>query len=153
VVPAIPVDELDVEIAELIGSVSRQIRIAVNRDLEPLGVTTSHVRALGVLGRAPEPMRMHELADRLRIARRTATGIVDELEARRLVARQPDPTDGRGVTVTVTAEGREMLRDIAGRRGAVVARLTARLSDEQAVVLRDLLARLDGLGRAGPAGG
>jgi DNA-binding MarR family transcriptional regulator len=152
VVPDIPVDELDLEIAELIGSVSRQIRVAVNRDLEPLGVTTSHVRALGVLGRAPEAVRMHELADRLRIARRTATGIVDELEARALVARHPDPTDGRGVTVTVTAEGREVLRDIAGRRAAVVARLTARLSREQAVVLCDLLARLDGLGRADPAG-
>lgn len=135
---------VDLELATLIGSVSRRIRLRVNRELEPLGVATSHVRALGVLGRAEGPMRMHELADRLRIARRTATGIVDDLEERGLVARRPDPSDGRGVEVVVTDPGRAVLKDIAGRRGAAVAELTAGLTPGEATTLRDLLAKLDG---------
>lgn len=140
------IPEGDVELADLIGSVSRRIRIRVNRELVPLGVTASHVRALGVLGRQAGPMRMHELADRLRIARRTATGIVDDLEERGLVVRRRDPDDGRGVDVVVTDGGRSLLRDIARRRGAAVAELTEGLTDAEAGTLRSLLSKLDAAG-------
>lgn len=137
------IPDADVELATLLGSVARRVRLRANRELEPLGVTTSQVRALAVLGRAEGPMRMRDLADRLRIARRTATGIVDELEGRGLAVRRPDPTDGRGVEVAVTDAGRALLRDVAGRRGAAMAELTAGLSADEVATLRDLLARLD----------
>ena len=84
-----------------------------NRDLGPLGVTWGQVRALRTLARCDGPVRMSELADRLGIARRSATSVVDELVERGLVARHADPTDRRAVEVAVTPAGSRLLDDLA----------------------------------------
>ncbi len=141
-----PSRSVEGEIADLIASIARRVRVAVNRQLEPLGVASSHVRALGTMERSPSPIRMHELADRLRIARRTATGLVDELVERGLALRAPDPADGRGVTVVATVAGRAVLADFVGRRRAVVAELTADLAPDERATLRDLLGRVERAG-------
>ena len=66
-----------------------------NHDLGPLGVTWAQVRALRTVARCGGPVRMSELADRLGIARRSATSVVDELVERGLVGRPPTrPTAG-----------------------------------------------------------
>ena len=56
-------------------------------------------------------LRPGELARHLRIAPRSATEVVDELERRGLVGRRPDPADRRAVLVGLTDRGREVLHD------------------------------------------
>ena len=51
------------------------------------------------------PMRLSELSDRLHIAPRSATEVVDALEARGLVERRPDPSDRRATLVELTEHG------------------------------------------------
>jgi len=136
-------DPVGDEVAHLILAVSRRARSAVNRDLDPLGVNWSQVRALRTLARGDGSMRMSELAERLGIARRSATSVVDELAERNLVARRPDPADRRAVAVEISSTGGALLDELDHRRRAAASRLTNVLSRRELVTLRNLLRRLD----------
>ena len=132
------------EAAELVGSVSRRIRAAANRDLGPLGITWSQLRALRTVDRCDGAIRMSELASRLGIARRSATSVVDDLVGQGLLERRDDPGDRRAVQVAVTAAGTRLLRGLRDRRRSAAREVMAALPPHDLRVLRDLLRRLDG---------
>jgi len=134
--------ETSAEIVDLIGAAARRIRIAANRDLGPIGVTWGQLRALRTLARCDGAVRMSDLADRLGIARRSTTSVVDELVSRALVERRADPSDRRAVEVAVTAAGFELLDGLRTRRRRAATELTAALSARELAQLRDLLTRL-----------
>lgn len=143
IVPNIPADDVAAEIADLIHGVGRRIRAIANEGLEPLAVTPAQARALRTLANAGRPMRMSDLAERLRIARRSATTVVDELAARGLVERLADTDDRRAVLVAVTAAGRHIVAELADRRHDAARKLSAGLSRADLVALRALLRKLD----------
>lgn len=68
---------------------------------------------------------MSELADRLRIARRSATTVVDDLVERGLVERVADPRDRRATNVALTPAGWTVLAQLDSRRHDATARLTS----------------------------
>lgn len=131
------------EVAELIASVSRRIRRAANRDLGPLGITWSQLRALRTVAGGDGAVRMSELADRLGIARRSATSVVDDLVTGGLLERRSDPTDRRAVEVAVTTKGRRLLRGLQDRRRSAAREVTAALPPADLAQLATLLSRLD----------
>ena len=89
----------------------------------------------------PEPVGPSELAQRIGVTTAAVTGIVDRLQARGHVARQPHPTDGRRTAVAVTESGREELLGYLMPMFLGLAELDSSLTDdERAVVLRYLLA-------------
>ena len=139
----IPDPALIADIADLLHRVTHQMRRATRSQLDPLRVTWSQVRALRTLSRGDAPLRMSELAERLRIARRSATSIVDELVERGLVERLPDPSDRRAVTVAVTPDGAAVLDELDQRRRDAAAQLTTTLNEQELSTLRDLLRRLE----------
>ena len=53
---------------------------------------------------------MSELAADLQVQLSTMTGVIDQLEARRLVQRMRHPRDRRSLHVTLTAKGRKLYR-------------------------------------------
>jgi DNA-binding MarR family transcriptional regulator len=128
---------------DLLTAVARMQRRRFSRALEEYDVTPSQARALHVLFAHGEA-RLSALADRLRIARRSATEVVDALEARRLAARVPDPDDRRGIRVVLTAEGKRLAAVLEEARRAETDRLLERLSardrSELDRILRLLLA-------------
>lgn len=138
--------ELGAEVADLIGDAARRMRVEANHALGALDVTWAQLRALRTCDRSAAPLRMSELADRLRIARRSATSVVDELESRRLVQRRPDAADRRAVVVAVTPAGRALLDEVREQRRAAGIELTATsgLDAEDLTRLRDLLRILVG---------
>lgn len=75
---------------------------------ESLGLSFSKTRALRQLAR--QPMSMGELASALGIEPANTTGLVDDLESRELVRRQPHPTDRRAKIVEATRKGKTMAR-------------------------------------------
>jgi DNA-binding MarR family transcriptional regulator len=135
--------DLSDEVGDLLHRVNRRIRAVANLDLEPLGITSAQARALRTLARSDGPIRMSELADRLRVARRSATSVIDELAERGLVDRRADPSDRRAVDVEVTPAGWSMLDRIDAHRRRAAARVTRGLDRRDLVALRDLLRRLD----------
>lgn len=54
-----------------------------------------------------------QLAEILGVGLTTLTGIVDRLEARSLVQRQPDPNDRRVRRISLTDEGKKLVADFA----------------------------------------
>src|ERR1700676_5569314 len=87
-------DSRDDTLSEAFWSVARQLRRAAMESLAQWDISPSQARALRVLARH-DGARLSELAEHLRIAARSATEVVDGLEAKGLVARRPDPQDRR----------------------------------------------------------
>lgn len=134
--------EVDGEVADLLHAVMRRVRRNARADLEPLGVTPAQIRALRITGRSQGALRMSDLAERLGIARRSATSVIDELEARGLVERLSDPADRRAVQVALTADGRRLLRTLARRRRTAATEVLSVLTDDEAASLHTLLGRV-----------
>jgi DNA-binding MarR family transcriptional regulator len=87
-------------------------------------------------------MRLSELADHLRIAARSATEVIDALEARDLVGRRPDPADRRATLVEVTEHGISVLDAVSAARGTEAERVFGRLSPADRADLTRILRKL-----------
>ncbi|NVM96307.1 MarR family winged helix-turn-helix transcriptional regulator [Arthrobacter wenxiniae] len=136
------------DLGELFHGAFRGLRRTWAEQLAPWELTPHQWRALMTLMRACAPgggapdvagVRLKDLSERLRIAPRSATEVVDQLESKGLVRRGPDPTDRRATLVVATAAGRQLFADIsAGRRDSAneyFARLSA---DDRAELARIL---------------
>lgn len=142
----------DESLADSFWSVARQLRETSQETLAPWDITPAHLRALRVLRRSGT-MRLSELSDRLHIAPRSATEVVDALEARGLVQRRPDPGDRRATLAELTEHGATVLDDIrAAARGTEAGRVFGRLSPADRAELGRILGQLRDLAGAGPAG-
>ncbi|NUS16540.1 MAG: MarR family transcriptional regulator [Streptomyces sp.] len=99
---------------------------------------------LSALARTQEhgPLRIGELAAHEQVAAPSLTRTVAPLVAAGLVAKQPDPSDGRSSLVSITPEGGEVLGRIRRKRSELLARRMARLDAGQ---LDALLAALPAL--------
>lgn len=64
---------------------------------------------------AAEGMSLKELSAQLGLAHSTVSGIVDRLEARKLIERQPDKTDARFTRIVVTPAVRNFVRETIPR--------------------------------------
>lgn len=95
----------DESLSELFWRVGRVLRHSGRDALAQWSLTPSQARALDALT-ADGPVRLGQLAHRLRIAPRSATEVVDQLEEQALVRREPDPNDRRATIVELTDEGR-----------------------------------------------
>ncbi|NUR92971.1 MAG: MarR family transcriptional regulator, partial [Nonomuraea sp.] len=112
--------------------------------LVPLGLNPGQARALRALAEADGPLRMVQLADRLRIVPRSLTPVVDALEEAGLARREVDPGNRRSTLVVITDAGRAMAERAKDARREAGESLFAVLSDEQREQLRDLLSAVDG---------
>ena len=127
----------DETLADAFRSVSRRLRETSQETLAPWDINPSQFRALRVLNRHGA-IRLSDLSGRLHIAPRSATEVVDALEARSLVERQPDPSDRRATLVELTGHGNDVLRAIRTARGTEAERVFDRLTPAD----RDHLARI-----------
>jgi DNA-binding MarR family transcriptional regulator len=127
------------QIAALLDGLVRRQRRASKADLD---VTHGQLRVLRTLDNADRALRLSELANQLGIVPRSATSVVDDLEAAGLVARKPDPDDRRATLVDLTPAGAKVLATIRRLRRDAMVSLVERLeAGEQAELLR-LLTRL-----------
>ncbi|GAA3691181.1 hypothetical protein GCM10023081_30760 [Arthrobacter ginkgonis] len=161
------------DLGNLFHAAFRGLRRGWMEQLSPWGLTPHQWRALQAAGRhdgelnggelnggevhGGEPagcdggnsgggLRLKELAERLRIAPRSATEVVDQLEAKGLVERRPDPADRRATRVFLTAAGRQLHAEVAAARREQSERYFAALSPADRAELARLL---DLLGTAG----
>lgn len=98
---------------------SRALR-AIETDLEAAGaIPLTWYDVLLELNGADGRLRMQELGDRVVLSRTRVSRLVDELERRGFVTREPDDTDGRVTYAAITAAGKKVLRSTAPlyRRG------------------------------------
>ena len=128
----------DETLGEAFWAVARRLRDTSQETLAPWDITPAQMRALRML-RRHGVMRLSELSDRLRIAPRSATEVVDALEKRGLAERRPDQGDRRATLVEVTDDGGSVLDAIRGSEAErVFSRLTPADRSQLARILRKL---------------
>jgi DNA-binding MarR family transcriptional regulator len=135
-----PADQAWAILGELLAAGRRRfLTTASEFDLHP-------AQAGALMQMEPErAMPMHELATVLACDNSNVTGIVDRLEARGLVTRQPYAQDRRVKHIVLTAAG-AALRDRFRGRMAEPPNELKRLSLEDQRLLRDVLRRAVGDG-------
>jgi DNA-binding MarR family transcriptional regulator len=101
------------------------------------GITRSHFSILQVVSMAPDgAARMSDVAMALHFSPSRLSHAVARLERDGWVERRPDPTDGRGQLVALTAVGQGRIDEVAPRHVAQVrARVFDHLTAEQVAQL------------------
>lgn len=89
-------------------------------------VTLAQYRVLVELA-SRGPLRLADLADALRVDRSTATRMCDRLIRKRLVSRRRIAEDRRGVRISLTADGRELVSEVSRRRRGEITRIVERM--------------------------
>ena len=131
----------DGSLSDAFWAVARQLRETSQETLAPWDITPAQFRALRVLQRHGV-MRLSELAERLRIAARSATEVIDALQARDLAGRRPDPDDRRATLVELTDHGMQVLHDIREAGGRDSERVFDRLTPADRAALAAILRKL-----------
>jgi len=125
--------------------VARLARIL--RQQDESGMAPTLLAALTTVGRAG-PLTLGELAAHEQVAAPTITKAVQKLEAQGLVARHPDPDDGRVCRIALTAAGRRDLEKTRRRRTAWLATRLSGLGDDDIRRLVDAVDVLEALTNA-----
>jgi DNA-binding MarR family transcriptional regulator len=129
-------------LGEQFGAVARRLRAASMASLSAWDVTPSQMRAIRILTSHEGGVRSSELAHHLHIAPRSATEVVDALEAKGLVRRSPDPSDRRATLVSLTARGSDLMAEVRRARGLESERLFEQLSKADRTHLARILGQL-----------
>jgi DNA-binding MarR family transcriptional regulator len=153
--PATTADESTGRLADGLLRLTRRLHRAQRRHLEPLGLTPAQARLLRTVAQCAEhtgrtgdagdaPPRMADLAARLDVVPRAVTTLVDAVEERGLVRREPDPASRRVVRIRLTPAGSEAVRALRDARRAAAEELLAPLDPGQRSALAGLLDALEG---------
>ena len=126
---------------DLLVAAARSLRRSYAERMSRWDITPGVARALRHVVDLGSP-RLTALADRLRIAPRSATEVVDALESRQLVQRRPDPADRRAITIVATPTGTQMYAVLEKARAEAAEDFLSRLSASDRSTLDAILRRL-----------
>ena len=102
----------------------------LSRLLEPLGLSVAQHEVLQTIGRR-QGLTQQELADRLLLVKSNVSGLLQRLEAQRLVSREPDPADARSKRILLTPKGQRVLLRSAALQARVVEAMMGSLDDRE----------------------
>jgi MarR family transcriptional regulator, transcriptional regulator for hemolysin len=139
-----PVDELRVGFGPLVARVARNWRRAVDRELQPFGLTEATWLPLIYVARASTPMRQKELAKALTLDGSSLVRLLDALEASRLIERREETADRRAKVITLTRRGWSLIERVEAASEKVRQRSLAGLTEDELDLASRVLARISG---------
>ena len=122
-------------IRELLSYRLHQVANLLSRGAEmryrrEFGVSLWEWRTVALLGGAAEPQSLNDLARAAGIDKSQMSRVVAGLTRRRIVVREADSSDGRGIRLSLAAKGKNLYRKLiqaaAERNNAFVGCLTAK---------------------------
>lgn len=128
-------------IGSLIPDVARLLRLEIDRRVKAHGLTQVKWLALGVIEQDPG-MTQRQLAQRLEIGVAATGRLIDRLQARGLVRREPAPNDRRAFRLALTRKAEAILAELDGAADSLRDELLDGLSSRQVAVVREGLSRL-----------
>ncbi|AUG77090.1 MarR family transcriptional regulator [Kitasatospora sp. MMS16-BH015] len=134
-----PTDAITREVVDLMAGLVALFHREYEEAAAARSLTGAQAKVLALLRRGPMPMR--HIAQTLSCEPSNITGIVDRLESRDFVSRQADPQDRRVKLVAATDAGRQATEELRESLNFAREPLAA-LSEEERLVLRDLLRRM-----------
>ena len=129
----------------LLGYTLRRAQVAVFQNFaETVGATELTPGQFGVLAviEANPGLSQTQLGNALGIDRSTVVAVIDRLEARGLVARQPAPNDRRSHALHLSDGGKTTLRRLTERVRAHEREIARHLSADEQTHLIELLGRV-----------
>jgi DNA-binding MarR family transcriptional regulator len=115
--------ELALQLTDAVAAAHQAIQRAGNRAYKSFGLSQRAQAALAAVDQGgPDGARPSDVARELGVSRAAATTFIQRLETKALVETSTDPDDDRGVRVTLTRHGLEVLL----RVGQLERRLAAR---------------------------
>jgi DNA-binding MarR family transcriptional regulator len=133
-----PDDQPDLVI--LLAAANRVITDRLLGAMAEAGITMRPAWGYVVRALHPEALPLSRLAELLDVTKQAAQQTVDEMEAAGLVARSPDPADGRRKLVGLTADGRRVRATALGVSAALEDEVGTR---DAAALRRALLGMVD----------
>lgn len=119
---------------------------AIDRRLQPLGLSSAYMPVFFALA-GGQALSQVALAERASVEQPTMANTLKRMERDGLIARRPDPTDGRATLVSLTAEAQQKLRGVrtAGQAVNDVAMqgLSAAEREQYLKLLRTVIASLE----------
>ena len=112
----------------------------IDRALRPHRLSRAGREALAVLDGAGQPLSPTAIAERLIVTTASITSLLDTLERRGLVTRQPDPTDRRKLLIMITQDGKAIVDQFLPEVVALQTAALATLTEAQRRQLVELLA-------------
>ncbi|MFJ2838266.1 MarR family winged helix-turn-helix transcriptional regulator [Nocardia sp. NPDC087230] len=124
------------DLCALVNQLARQIQDHVHECAATVGLTATQAIALHELG---EPLTMRQLAVRMACEPSNVTFVIDKLENRGLVSRQPHPSDRRAKQLILSPRGAELREEL--KRVMTLESPLGELADHDRAHLRELLQR------------
>jgi DNA-binding MarR family transcriptional regulator len=138
--PAVPVDQSEHRCGALLNHLARRMRLRSESVLAPLGLRPRHLVALTVL-RDGDGISQQALASTLEMDGTNIVGLLNDLEAARLVERRRSPEDRRRHVVQLTATGAKRLNEAECALAAAENEVLAALEPTERETLYGLLRR------------
>lgn len=120
---------------------ARAVRQAYDLRFAELGLNLSEASLLAYVEESGA-LTQTRLAERLGIGRAAMGSVIDSLEKRGLVERNPDPDDRRVWLVDLTASGKEMVQQVTERDVVLRKELRAGISRDDRQKLAEVLVAL-----------
>jgi DNA-binding MarR family transcriptional regulator len=130
-----------------VGRLARRLRVERTGGLSETGLSDTQLAALAALERHGTMSPGH-LAEHEKVQPPSMTRVIATLEARGLLLRTPHPTDRRQVILTVTDDGRNVVKEARRRRDAWLARQLRELTPQERAALRAAAPVLEKLSQA-----
>jgi DNA-binding MarR family transcriptional regulator len=103
-------EAVEPRISYVVARLERAVRAAVNERVRPHGLTTLQYTTLSVLGARGQPLSNAQLARRAYMTPQSMIEVIDALERKGLIRRDPHPSHRRVFPATMTAKGRRVLK-------------------------------------------
>jgi MarR family transcriptional regulator for hemolysin len=128
--------------ASLIALVGRQWRRAVDRRLQPLGLTEATWLPLIHLSRVPTPPRQKDLAASLVLDGSSVVRLLDALSTGGFIERREESADRRAKVISLTARGLAIVDQAEAASRDVRDTALAGLSDNEIAIAAEVLQRI-----------
>jgi MarR family 2-MHQ and catechol resistance regulon transcriptional repressor len=136
--------QIDLRLFRVWLKASKTIFDHVVKDVERYGISIENFMILELLYNKG-PHTIQKISEKLSIPSGSITYVVDKLEKKEFVKREPSPTDRRASNVVITDKGHSLFKEIFPQHVQVISENLSYISNEEKIQLTDFLKRI-GLG-------
>ncbi|PQP81635.1 MarR family transcriptional regulator [Paenibacillus sp. PCH8] len=136
--------QIDLRLFRVWVKASKAVFDEVVKDIERYGISNENFMVLELLYNKG-PHTVQSISEKFSIPSGSITYVVDKLEKKELVKREPSPTDRRSSIVVITDQGQNVFKEIFPQHVEVISKNLSSITNEEKIQLTDLLKKL-GLG-------
>ncbi|WP_340017271.1 MarR family transcriptional regulator [Paenibacillus sp. FSL K6-1318] len=136
--------QIDLRLFRVWVKASKTVFDDVVKDIERSGISNENFMVLELLYNKG-PHTVQNISEKFSIPSGSITYVVDKLEKKELVKREPSPTDRRSSNVVITDQGQNLFKEIFPQHVEVISKNLSSITNEEKIQLTNLLKKL-GLG-------